>query len=84
MPCYIDEMIYVGLIFMLGFCASSVWLAIKSLRTGVVHRPWPEAARSSHPLWFWFSVAGLCAIALASLAFGLLLLFVIVGLTPPA
>ena len=70
-------MIYVGLVFLLGMSALSGWLMVKSVRKGIVYRPWPQWARKDSPILFWLNVGGLGLTTLASLAFAFLLLLVI-------
>jgi len=72
-------MVYLGLIFTFSMFVFGVWMTIKSLRTGVIHRPWPETAHRQNPIWYWMNVAGLSVFSLGGLAFTLLMLSEILG-----
>lgn len=66
---------YAAIAVLLGWSVWMAWLVVKSVRTGVAHRPWPQMKRADGPVWFWINVSGLVVIGLAAGAFALLLIF---------
>jgi hypothetical protein len=60
---------------LLGLSVFMAWLTVKSVRTGVVYRPWPQMRRNDGSIWFWINIVGLVVIGLAASAFALLLTF---------
>jgi hypothetical protein len=68
-------MIYLAVTALLGWSAWMAWLTVRSVRTGVVYRPWPQIKRDDGPVWFWINVGGLVVIGLATCAFALLLVY---------
>ncbi len=65
---------YATIAILLGWSVWMGWLTVKSVRTGVVYRPWPQMKRANGPIWFWINVGGLIVIGLAASAFAVLLI----------